>query len=188
MSTPHPPPPPPPPPRPHSSAPPTHPPSFTAHHSPPCASYPPSYDLQSEQFYRKQFVLVGPSGPLPAAPVGTLPYFPPNSLSGKVAALLYQHLPAAIATASITDAYLTGRQDRVSRVHFVVHSVETANSIVQWRHLLRGTGFTIFDVLSPLELERHRALWPRFLAARQAGSRAQFQRDRLYIDRVLVVT
>jgi hypothetical protein len=54
--------------------------------------------------------------------------------------------------------------------------------IVQYRHSLKGTGITVYDVLSPEEQLRHQALWPRFLEARKEGKKAQFHRARLVVD------
>jgi hypothetical protein len=51
---------------------------------------------------------------------------------------------------------------------------------------LKGSGCSIFDVLSPEESKQHAALWPRFLEERAAGRRVQFDRARLKVDGVWV--
>ena len=61
-----------------------------------------------------------------------------------------------------------------------------ASAVVQFRHVLRGTGYTLHEVLSPAEQLRHAQLWPIFVAARDRGQHAQFSRARLVIDGVPV--
>lgn len=74
-----------------------------------------------------------------------------------------------------------GRGDRV-RILFSVMDKDDAKALVKERHRLKGTGITIYDVLSPTEQERHDALWPSFLEARRKGKKAQFNRAQLRVD------
>jgi hypothetical protein len=58
----------------------------------------------------------------------------------------------------------------------------SADRVVRTRCRLKGTGFTIFDVLSSWEEQQHTSLKPLFEEAVAAGKRAQFSRHRLKID------
>jgi len=62
-----------------------------------------------------------------------------------------------------------------------VASIDQATALVKARHLLKDTGYVVFDVLSPQEQAAHDLLWPTFLAARKAGHTAQFNRAQLYV-------
>lgn len=73
-----------------------------------------------------------------------------------------------------------------SRILFTVSSLLCAETVVRLRHHLKGSGCSIFDVLSPEESKQHAALWPRFLEERAAGRRVQFDRARLKVDGVWV--
>ena len=55
--------------------------------------------------------------------------------------------------------------------------------MVKNRCLLKGTGCSLFDVLTKEEKVAHDRLWPRFMEARsKAGVKAQFSRARLFVD------
>lgn len=65
---------------------------------------------------------------------------------------------------------------------FTCNSLQSADSIVRHRCRFKGTGITIFDILSAAEDQHHAALQPRYDAAVAAGQRAQFCRGSLKID------
>jgi len=73
-------------------------------------------------------------------------------------------------------------------IHFEVSTLGMAEAVVRQRHRLKAFSresqcpVAIFDVLSPEEAARHKALYPRFLEAIKAGRRAQFSRALLRID------
>jgi len=62
-----------------------------------------------------------------------------------------------------------------------------AEELVSNRHKLKGTGFCLLDVLTDDEQRIHNLLWPRFVEARDTKREAQFNRARLYIDKVEVL-
>jgi hypothetical protein len=50
------------------------------------------------------------------------------------------------------------------------------------RCLLKGTRYSLFDVLTKEEKMAHDRLWPRFLEAQaKVGVKAQFNRARLFV-------
>ena len=67
--------------------------------------------------------------------------------------------------------------------HFLVEvaTITQATAIVKARHLLKGSGHVVFDVLAPKEQAAHDLLWPTFQAARKAGLSAQFHRAQLFV-------
>ena len=71
---------------------------------------------------------------------------------------------------------------RGSRVWFQVEDIFQANKVVSHRWMLKDTGITIHDCLSPEELAEQKRLWPKFLEARAQKKRANFSRAWLYID------
>lgn len=103
------------------------------------------------------------------------------------------HLPDLM----IVDFRKTGSKDRPF-IEFRVLTLRDAEEVVAQRHRFkqwtpqvvdgRGTpaDFTIFDVLCPEEAAQHALLFPRFLAARRAGKRAQFTRACLRVDGVII--
>ena len=123
---------------------------------------------------RKAFIVRSPLGVLP----------PACALRETVTALFHQHMPELRGSTGLhlTDATRIGDQSRFSRVYFTVANLEQADNLVRLRCKLRGSGISVFDVLSPGERRLHQQLWPLFLAARSAGSKAQFQRARLMVD------
>jgi hypothetical protein len=82
----------------------------------------------------------------------------------------------------ITDASRIGDQSRFSRVYITVATLEEADLLVRLRCHLRGSGISVFDVLSPVERRLHQQLWPLFLEAKSTGAQAQFQRARLMVN------
>jgi hypothetical protein len=73
--------------------------------------------------------------------------------------------------------------DTVHRYFISVGSLREAEDIVRNRHLLKGSGYTLHDVLTEVERAAHDLLWPRFIEARaQQGHTAQFNRARLFVD------
>ena len=123
---------------------------------------------------RKAFIVRSPLGVLP----------PACALRETVTTLFHQHMPELRGSTGLhlTDATRIGDQSRFSRVYFTVANLEQADNLVRLRCKLRGSGISVFDVLSPGERRLHQQLWPLFLAARSAGSKAQFQRARLMVD------
>lgn len=93
---------------------------------------------------------------------------------------LAERLPNAACT--LVDTARSG----ATSVFFSVALLEHAASLVSARHALKGSGFTLMEVLCPEEEAQHQRLWPAYLAARAAHQRAQFTRARLRIDGVLV--
>ena len=61
-----------------------------------------------------------------------------------------------------------------------------ADALVAHRHMLKGRGVAVFDHLSRAEQVAHARLLPAFLQAQASGASAQFQRARLFVDRVEV--
>ena len=89
--------------------------------------------------------------------------------------------PAAILYATSMKGSSPSAPGSRVRILFSVDEYE-ASWVVSDRHLLKGTGITIYDVLSPEEQERHDALWPHFLKAQREGKKAQFNRAVLKVD------
>jgi hypothetical protein len=116
--------------------------------------------------FRRHFLLHGPSEGLPAN-------------VKELQAFISQRLPGAHV--SVIDALRLGPAT-APRMLLTVASLADADAVVQHRHLLKGSGFTLFDVLSPEEHRQHARLWPRFVEARSRGLPAQFHRARLVVD------
>ena len=72
------------------------------------------------------------------------------------------------------------------RIMFGVRTVWEAREVVMHRKLLKGTGLSIMDELTPEELKAHKLMWPKFLEARQEGKRAFLNRGRLFVEGVEV--
>jgi predicted kinase len=71
----------------------------------------------------------------------------------------------------------------VYRYFITVGSLCEAADIVHDRCQLKGTQYTLLDVLTVVEQAAHDLLWPRFIEARaQPGHKAQFNRARLFVD------
>jgi len=100
----------------------------------------------------------------------------PGPLYQGVRDILIQHKLGPICP-WITDVFRQG-----SAIFFRVQTHESADKVVRNRCRLKGTGFTIFDVLSPREEQQHSTLMPRFKEAVAEGKRAQFSRHRLKVD------
>jgi hypothetical protein len=73
-----------------------------------------------------------------------------------------------------------------ARILFVVGSADQADAIVSARCRLKGSGCTIFEVLSDREQAQHALLWPVYEAALADGQKPQFRRARLIVDGVHV--
>jgi flagellar biosynthesis GTPase FlhF len=99
-----------------------------------------------------------------------------------VDAAMRQLLPAAEFT--LVDCGRMGSTTaQAQRFLVTVTSLWEAESLVKNRCLLKGTGYSLFDVLTKEEKLAHDRLWPRFLEARsKAGVKAQFNRARLFVD------
>ena len=75
----------------------------------------------------------------------------------------------------------TQKEDR-TLIFFRVADVWQAEDVVRNRRHLRGSAITIFDYLSPEELDVYKALKPKFDEARKGGKRAHFLRARLFVE------
>ncbi|KAG1655010.1 hypothetical protein FOA52_008830 [Chlamydomonas sp. UWO 241] len=86
----------------------------------------------------------------------------------------------------VVDAnFLGARPDGTggaARILFTVGSADVADAVVRSRCGLKGSGSSIFEALSDRERAQHKALWPAYEAARAAGQKAQFRRDRLFVN------
>ena len=96
---------------------------------------------------RKAFIVRSPLGVLP----------PACALRETVTALFHQHMPELRGSTGLhlTDATRIGDQSRFSRVYFTVANLEQADNLVRLRCKLRGSGISVFDVLSPGERRLH---------------------------------
>ena len=130
--------------------------------------------MLSSLAYRKHFLAIGPRDAFTSS----------EPLSSQLIGLIAQRMPSA--RFSVTDAVRVGDQTRISRVYLTVGTLEEADSMVRWRHCLRGSGFTLYEVLSPVESAAHQALWPLFVAARALGKRTQLNRARLTVDGIRI--
>jgi hypothetical protein len=74
-----------------------------------------------------------------------------------------------------------GQQPR-SLILFRVSDMWAADDIVKARRCLRNSGVTVFDHLSPAELETHKSLRSAFDEAVSSKKQAYFQRARLYVN------
>jgi hypothetical protein len=90
--------------------------------------------------------------------------------------------PAADPVVLLEVALLPPSDPGEFKLYFRVGSLEQAELLVRRRCALRGGGDLLMEVLTPVEREYRRRLWPAFEAAQEAGKRAQFVRSRLYVD------
>ena len=123
--------------------------------------------------YRKQFSLQSHDALFPASG---------STLSEQLDSFLCSRFQLSAGTVSIVDA----ARVNATSVFFSVDTLQQATLLVGKRSLLKGSGVTLYEVLSPQERAQHARLMPQFLAARQAGQRVQFSRAQLFVDRVLV--
>jgi hypothetical protein len=102
-----------------------------------------------------------------------------------ITAFLKGHMPAAEFTV-VDSVPMRPKQAKsgatVHRYFIQVGSLREADSLVSHRCLLKGTGYTLMDVLTEVEQAEHDRLWPSFITERERGRRAQFCRARLYIE------
>jgi hypothetical protein len=97
----------------------------------------------------------------------------------------FKHLlgiDAATDPIEVVDVAVLPRLRGTYRIYFRVGSLEQAELLVRRRCALRGWGDLLMEVLTPVEREHRRRLWPAFEAAQEAGRQAQFVRSRLYVD------
>jgi hypothetical protein len=125
---------------------------------------------------RKSFIVRAKAGILPAS----------GPIRALTEALLKERMPMLAKQLDVLDAVRVGEQSAATRVYLTVSTLEQAEVLVHYRSLLKGTGVTVFDVLSPMERKLHRQLWPRFLEAVAAGKKAQFNRAKLTVDGIRV--
>ena len=104
----------------------------------------------------------------------------PGATLDRLAAFLAERLPTDQPLA-VVDAVRRG-PNAAPCIFFEVATLAQADSLIQHRCALRGSGTTIFEALSADERRQQTALWPAFLAARDAGKRAQFKRAALFVD------
>ena len=123
---------------------------------------------------RTKFELAGPPASL-LTPGGDQP--------GRVEAFLRERMPAA--SIHVVDAIRIGGASE-PRIYFEVASLAQADALVQHRHAFKGSGITVYEVLTSDEAREHARLWPAFLKARAEGRRAQFRRAVLLVDGVRV--
>ena len=98
----------------------------------------------------------------------------PWSLHQGVVELLNQH---GFTGRDVVDVFRKG-----SLVFFKVADHVSAYDIVHKRSALKGTGISIFEVLSDREDQLYQVLVPRFWEAMDKGQKPQFYRHRLKID------
>ena len=131
---------------------------------------------------RLQFVVVAPAGHVPVAAVGL-------GLVAAVDSALHAFMHADF---SLVDARrlrpepARGAAAPRDRFLVAVDRMWEADSLVAHRHMLKGTGVVVFDHLSREEQVAHARLLPAFRQAQASGAKAQFQRARLFVDRVEV--
>ena len=131
---------------------------------------------------RLQFVVVAPAGHVPVAAVGL----------GLVAAVdsalhAFMHADFTLVDARrLRPEPARGAAAPRDRFLVAVDRMWEADSLVAHRHMLKGTGVVVFDHLSREEQVAHARLLPAFRQAQASGAKAQFQRARLFVDRVEV--
>ena len=125
------------------------------------------FDVEAEELTKIFRLSVPPSHPLTQISQ-------PWPLHQGVRDLLQQH---DFIDHDVVDVFRRG-----SSIFFQVADHTAAYDIVHSRYRLKGTGITIFEVLSEREEQQHSALMPRFLEAVAKGQKAQFYRHRLKID------
>jgi hypothetical protein len=150
-----------------SSAPPPRPPQ-PRHHARP--------SFAEQHLYRRSFIFRG-------HPNFLIPHGP--ALGDQLSAFFPEHLPQASGLA-ISNAFLMGDQTRRTQIAFMVGDLEEADAIIRWRHLLKGSPYSLYEYLSPEELLERRTLWPLYSTALSQGQRAQFSRSRLKIDGMVI--
>ena len=105
---------------------------------------------------------------------------------GQVSNLFKERMPKVGLGLIETSSTLPDQGGDRVRILFTVTDLEAARAVIRERHLLKGSGISIHDVLSPDEQLRHDALWPRFLREQRLGKKVQFNRAELRVDGVLV--
>jgi hypothetical protein len=112
-----------------------------------------------------------------------------KDLRDEASAILKGHLPEARFTmvdcVTMRPKQLQSKSGTttVYRYFITVASLCEAADIVLNRCQLKGTQYTLLDVLTEVEQAAHDLLWQSFVEARaQPGCRAQFNRARLYIN------
>ena len=103
----------------------------------------------------------------------------PGATMGRLAAFLTERLPSEQPW-TVVDAVRRG-PDAAPCIFFEVATLAQADSLIQRRCALKGTGTTIFEALTAEEQRQQAALWPAFLAAKRAGTPAQFKRAVLIV-------
>jgi hypothetical protein len=115
---------------------------------------------------------------------------PGVDLAKATSAFLMERLHLSAEEASVSDARCLrphASSPTRFRIWIQVSGSAQADAVVGSRHLLKGSGITVFDDLSPDEQAAHRLLWPRYLEALRSGFTAQFNRARLVINGLAVV-
>jgi hypothetical protein len=130
--------------------------------------------FQQSLTYRAQLLLVTPATSFSSTAL----------LVPQVTTFLTQHLPGAQFT--LMDAVHRGSQPGSSRILLTFGSVDQVEGLVRCRCRLKGSGSTLYDVLSPSEQKQHDRLWPQYLEARASGAKAQFSRSCLKLNGVRV--
>jgi hypothetical protein len=100
-------------------------------------------------------------------------------------AFLKSHMPKAvfkIATCGRIASKTLQNGTAVDRYLITVPDLEDAASLVYNRCNLKGTGCTLFDVLTREECADHQRLLGRFHSAQARGAPTQFRRARLFVD------
>jgi hypothetical protein len=131
----------------------------------------------------RQFTLQTPRG----AVTGPL-----EDLAATLTSLMQQLMPKAQFTIvhcqPCSSRQLQPSGDFVDRYFVEVATAKDAASLVDHRCLLKGTGYSLLEVLTKDEQVDHALLWPRFKKAKaQQGVKAQFDRARLYSDGVEIL-
>ena len=133
--------------------------------------------------HRLHFVVVAAAGQVPAGVRG-------KALVAAIDSTLHAYMAGAEFT--IADARrirpepARGAEAPRDRFLIAVDRMWEADSLVAHRHMLKGTGVVVFDHLSREEQVAHARLLPAFRQAQASGAKAQFQRARLFVDRVEV--
>ena len=99
---------------------------------------------------------------------------------GRLVTFLTERLPSEQPWA-VMDAVCRGPDAASSCIFFGVATLAQADSLIQHRCALKGTGTTIFEVLTAEEQRQQAALWPACMAAKRPGTPAQFKRAVLIV-------
>jgi hypothetical protein len=75
----------------------------------------------------------------------------------------------------------------VDRFLIFMEFLYVAEDMVSARHVLKGTDYSLHDVLTEDEQQAHDLLWPDFIEAQERGKLAQFNRARLHVDGVEIL-